>query len=99
MIMSNLPTTTQARHPWRATVRTLFQGLVSLAVIAPLIVSAIEEATGWDVEGVPFVAFVLAGLAALARVMAIPGVEAWLRRFVPFLAAGVDGEEVVVSDV
>jgi hypothetical protein len=78
---------TQVRRPWRSTARTVFQSLVGLAVIAPLIAAAIEEATGYDLDGVPFIAAVLAGAAAVARVMAVPAVEAWLRRFLPFLAA------------
>lgn len=78
---------TQVRRPWRSTARTIFQSLVGLAVIAPLIAAAIEEATGYDLEGVPFIAAVLAGAAAVARVMAVPAVEVWLRRFVPWLAA------------
>lgn len=78
---------TQVRRPWRSTARTIFQALVGLAVIAPLVAAAIEEATGYDLEGVPFIAAVLAGAAAVARVMAVPAVEVWLRRFVPWLAA------------
>jgi hypothetical protein len=78
---------TQVRRPWRTTARSVFQALVGLAVIAPLIAAAVEEATGYDLEGVPFIAAVLAGAAAVARVMAVPGVEDWLRRFLPFLAA------------
>lgn len=78
---------TQVRRPWRTTARSVFQALVGLAVIAPLIAAAVEEATGYDLQGVPFIAAVLAGAAAVARVMAVPGVEDWLRRFLPFLAA------------
>jgi hypothetical protein len=78
---------TQVRRPWRSTARTIFQALIGLAVIAPLVAAAIEEATGYDLDGVPFIAAVLAGAAAVARVMAVPAVEVWLRRFLPFLAA------------
>lgn len=78
---------TQVRRPWRATARTVFQALVSLAVLAPVIAAAVEEATGYDLEGVPFVAVVLGCAAALARVMAKPEVEVFLRRFIPFLSA------------
>lgn len=82
---------TQVRRPWRTTARSVFQALVGLAVIAPLIAAAVEEATGYDLQGVPFIAAVLAGAAAVARVMAVPGVEEWLRRFLPFLAAAPKG--------
>lgn len=78
---------TQLRRPWRATARSVFQALIGLAVIAPLVAAAIEEATGYDLDGVPFIAAVLAGAAAVARVMALEVVEVWLRRFVPWLAA------------
>ena len=82
-----MSTPTQVKRPWRATGRTVFQALVALAAIAPLIVAAVEEATGYDIDGVGLVVVVLAASAAVTRVMAIPGVEAWLTRFVPFLAA------------
>lgn len=80
-------TPTQVRRPWRSTIRTVFQALVGLAALAPLIAAAVEEATGYDLDGVPFVVVALAGAAAVTRVMAIPAVEAFLRRFLPFLAA------------
>ena len=79
---------TQVRRPWRATVRTVFAALVSLAALAPLIAEAVEEATGYDLSGVPFVVVVLAVCAAVTRVMAVPAVEVFLKRFLPFLAAG-----------
>lgn len=81
---------TQMRYPWRSTVRTIFQALVALAALAPLVAAAVEEATGYDLDGVPFVVVVLAFAAAVARVMALPAVEMFLRRFVPFLAAASD---------
>ena len=78
---------TQVRRPWRSTARSVFQALIGLAVIAPLVAAAVEEATGYDLDGIPLIAAVLAGAAAVARVMAVPAVEVWLRRFVPWLAA------------
>lgn len=80
-------TATQVKRPWRATARTVFQALVSLAVLAPLIASAVEEATGYDLDGVPFVVAVLALSAVVTRVMALPQVETWLETYLPFLAA------------
>lgn len=74
---------TQVRRPWRSTVRTLFQALVALAVLFPILV----ETTGLDPEDAPWLAIPLAVAAALARVMALPQVEDFLRRFLPFLAA------------
>lgn len=78
---------TQVRRPWRATARTIFQALLALAVLAPLIAQAVEEATGYNLQGVPFVAVVLACAAAVARVMALSEVEVFLRTFLPFLSA------------
>ena len=78
---------TQTRRPWRTTLRTLFQALVGFAAIAPSIAAAVEEATGYDLQGVPFVVVGLASCAAVTRVMALPGVEDFLARFVTFLAA------------
>lgn len=74
---------TQMRRPWRSTVRTVFQALVALAVLFPFLV----EASGLTVEDWPWLAVPLAVAAAVARIMALPQVEAFLRRFLPFLAA------------
>lgn len=72
---------TQTRHPWRATVRTVAAAIVGLAVLAPAIAAELGA------ESVPWVAATLATIGAVTRVLAIPGVEAWMRRFVPWLAA------------
>lgn len=74
-------TPTQTQHPWRATVRTLVAGLVALLTLAPVI-----AATG-HFEAAPGVAQLLAVSAAVTRVLAIPGVDDWLRRYLPWLAA------------
>jgi hypothetical protein len=73
---------TQVRHPWKATVRTGFQALVGLAAMLPLLV----DASGVDETAAPVAgALVISG--AVTRVMALPAVEVYLRRFVPWLAA------------
>ena len=72
---------TQVRRPWRSTVRTVFQALIALAAMWALIVEAL---------GLPDWAWVTTSLAVAAgitRVMALPAVEVFLRRFVPWLAA------------
>lgn len=74
---------TQVRRPWRSTARTVFQALVALAVLAPFVV----QASGLDAEALPWLAGFLAICAGITRVMALPQVEAFLRRFLPFLAA------------
>jgi hypothetical protein len=76
---------TQVRRPWRSTVRTIFQAVVAAAAAAPGVYSAAthhnaDAATGWAAGG-------LAVAAAVTRVMALPAVETFLQRFVPFLAA------------
>lgn len=80
-------TPTQVKRPWTTTIRTVFQALISFAALAPLIAAAIEEATGYDLDGVPFVVTALLVCAGFTRVMALPAVEEFLRRFFPFLAA------------
>ena len=74
---------TQLRRPWRSTARTLFQALVALCVLFPVLV----ETTGLDLEDAPWLAIPLGVAAAVARIMALPQVEVFLRRFIPFLSA------------
>lgn len=74
---------TQVRRPWRTTARTVFQALVALAILFPVLV----EQTGLDPEDAPWLAIPLAVAGAVARIMALPQVEVFLRRFVPFLSA------------
>lgn len=77
--MSDQPT--QTRHPWRATARTVAAAIIGLAVLLP----TISDALG--VAAVPWVVTVIAVAGGITRVLAIPGVERWMRRFVPWLAA------------
>lgn len=77
---------TQVERPWQTTARTLFQGAIAAALVLPLAVEAVGvdnlgPAAGW-VGG----AVVVAG--AITRVMALPQVNDFLLRFLPFLAAG-----------
>lgn len=74
---------TQVKRPWRATVRTAFQALVGLCVLIPVLVKEL----GLDAKALPWLGVVVAVAAGVTRVMALPGVNDWLRRFVPFLAA------------
>lgn len=73
---------TQTEYPWHAVVRTLFQAVVGFAAMWGVIV----EALGVD-ETLPWVVASLAVTGAITRVMAIPAVNTWLERFVPWLAA------------
>lgn len=78
-----MSTPTQVQRPWRATVRTAFQFLLAAAVLLPFVV----EATGLEPEVYPWLAGLLAVAASITRVMALPQVEDFLRRFAPWLAA------------
>lgn len=80
-------TPTQVAHPWRATIRTVIQAAIALAALAPFLIDAI----GID-ETLPIVAGILAVAAAITRVAALPQVDAFLERFVPWLATGVHTE-------
>lgn len=75
---------TQMRYPWKTTLRTAFQMVVALATLIPFIVAGIYS----DPDAYPAVVVQIVGVAgAVARVMALPQVEAFLRRFAPWLAA------------
>lgn len=62
--------------------RTVFAGLVGLASLAPVIAATAH------VDTLPAVVQVVAVSGAVTRVLAIPGVNAWLTRFVPWLGTG-----------
>lgn len=74
---------TQVRRPWRSTLRTVFQALLALCVLFPLLV----DQTGLTVADAPWLAVPLAVAAAAARIMALPQVEEFLRDHLSFLAA------------
>lgn len=78
--MSNTPV--QQKHPVRATIRTGFQAAVALAVLLPVLLPAAGIST---LTGIG--ASILAVAVAITRVMQVPGVEDFLQRFLPFLAA------------
>ena len=73
---------TQVRFPWRTTIRSGFQFVVGLAPMVPLIV----HASGIP-EGTVGVGGAIAISAGVTRVMALPQVDLFLQRFVPWLAA------------
>lgn len=74
---------TQCAYPWRTTVRTIFQALVGLAALLTLITV--------DAGTPAAVATAVAVSATITRVMAIPAVDDWIARFVPFLASEPGG--------
>lgn len=73
---------TQVAYPWRATVRSVFQGVLGFAAMWAVIV----ETLGIDAK-IPWVAASLAFTAAVTRVMALGVVEDWLAKYVPWLAS------------
>ena len=83
-------TPTQVAHPLRAVARTIFAGLVAFAAIFPLIITA----SGLD-STLPAIAAMLAVAGAITRIMAIPAVNDFIVRFLPFLApAPADSESM-----
>jgi len=82
--VTGAPHPTQVRRPWRSTIRTTLAALLALLPLLPTIADAA------DVDTVPTVAAVLGVTGAISRVLAAPGVETWLRRFLPPLAADPD---------
>lgn len=75
---------TQMRYPWKSTFRTAFQMIVALATLIPLMVAGVYS----DPDAYPAVVIqIIAVAGGIARVMALPQVEAFLRRFFPWLAA------------
>lgn len=76
---------TQVRMPWRTVARTLFQMVVTGAAATPLILQAVYQRDPQTLTGAGALALTVAG--AITRVMALPVVEDFLRRYVPALAA------------
>jgi hypothetical protein len=72
---------TQSRHPWRATLRTVFAGAVGALTLLPEVAAAAHIGT------LPTVVQILGVAGAVTRVLALPGVDGWLRAYVPWLAA------------
>jgi hypothetical protein len=67
--------TTQARHPWRATLRTAVATILSLAPVVAALEDQLHLSKTW-----PWFAAVVAGAAFVTRVLADPTVERWLRK-------------------
>lgn len=73
---------TQVRFPKRTTIRSVFQVLIGLAAVMPVVIATLGLPTTSVVVG-----GVLAVSAAVTRVMAIPGVNKFLEDHFPWLAA------------
>jgi hypothetical protein len=72
---------TQTRHPVRAMLRTVLAVALPLIAVLPQLVDASGAARyGWS-------AALLAAAATVTRVLAVPGVNGWLAKYLPPLAA------------
>lgn len=80
--------TTQVRNPWKATIRTLFAVIPALALLVDPVLDAIANGDGSTLG--PWAALSLSVAGAITRVLAVPGVEAFLRDhgITAWLAAG-----------
>lgn len=88
--------TTQAANPGRAALRTAVQvgipAFVGLLGILPLIIQAIVDGFGQHLPPSIYLwltaaaTVITAASATLARISAIPGVIAWTRQYLPWLA-------------
>lgn len=84
-------TPTQVAHPWRAVLRTILAWIVGAAAMAPFIYEAITQADVGSATGAAAGALAIAG--AITRVAALPQVNSFIERFLPWLATGVHTEE------
>jgi hypothetical protein len=73
-VTASEPTPTQVAHPGRATARTAVQGILGLIVVVGAL-----QADGTLPENLPWIGGALAVIVILARIMAHPAVNAWLR--------------------
>ena len=82
----HVATTTQQQHPWRAVARTVLAVLIGVGLVVPLIVTIVLEqfdvylppaAKAWLLAAS---AFTVALSGAVTRIIAIPKVDAWLKR-------------------
>lgn len=83
-------TSTQVQFSWRATLRTIIQTIVGFAPLAPVIYHAIYAHDPAQATG--FSAAALAITGAITRVMAIPAVDDFITKFLPWLAPQSKGE-------
>lgn len=89
-MVENPRSVTQARHPWRATLRTVAAVAGALLLLVPLVPEIVDQS---GLSRYAWAGGVVAVAAAVTRVLAIPGVNAWLTRHVPPLAAAPKAED------
>lgn len=98
LVVPNDGVPTQVANPGRATIRTAMAALVGLVLILnPVLTIVIDFLHGLEPQfTVPPVIYavlngtillVTAVIAAITRILAVPGVNEWIKRFLPWLAA------------
>jgi hypothetical protein len=84
--MADHVATTQQQHPWRAVARTALAVLVGVGIVVPAVVTILTtqldvylsaEVKAWLI-GASGLAVAVSG--AVTRIIAIPAVDAWLKR-------------------
>lgn len=88
---AELKQATQVEYPWKAAIRTAVQvgipAFLTIAVVVPLIVQILLEELGERMPDsvrlwlIAAAALITSAATILARVMAIPAVNAWLAKF------------------
>lgn len=81
-------------HPRRRTLRTALAVTVALCAMLP----GVADAAGVGAT-LPWLGGVLAVASGVTRVLALPGVETFLRQWAPWLAASDVAAETVVAQV
>lgn len=81
-------------HPWRRTVRTIIAGLPGAILVVPIIINTLDIDQDKYPKMYAFAAGALALTAVLTRILAIPQVEAFLQKFMKWLAA----DDVATAD-
>lgn len=91
----------QARHPWRATFRTMIAAAIGLLPILALVLEEAHESFG---NSVPWLLAASTTAGIFTRAMSTPQAEEWLAKYVPCLAAeeydnfGPPGRHAKVDD-
>lgn len=82
---------TQCKHPHRAVART---SIAAAVTAVPILWPIVDRELG-PVWATCAVVAAVAGNALITRILAVPGVEAWLRDVIPALSAGSDADDQV----
>jgi hypothetical protein len=81
---------TQVNHPWRATARTVFAGVVAVATLIPLVALQV-----FPDGGPAWVAWIVGVAGLVTRVLATPAVNKVLASVAPWLLPAPKSGEVV----